>query len=161
LVRPDPFLLANDGFKDMSLSHEQVQDLLPHRYPFLFVDKVTKLKSGHSVEGTFRIKTDHPYINRVGGVSVFPGTLVVEALGQLAALCIRYDQEDTQPRQRARGFLVRIDECSFAHPARVEEELFLTASLVKQFSTLYKFDARGFADQRMVVQASLTLYLEF
>jgi len=145
----------------MSLSHEQVQDLLPHRYPFLFVDKVTKLKSGHSVEGTFRIKTDHPYINRVGGVSVFPAPLVVEALGQLAALCIRYDQGNLQPRQRAQGFLVRIDECSFAHPVHEEEELLLTASLVKQYSTLYKFDARGFVDHRIVVQASLTLYLEF
>ena len=64
----------------MSLSHEQVQDLLPHRYPFLFVDKVTELESGHRVEGTFRIKTDHPFVNRVGVVSVFPATLVVEAL---------------------------------------------------------------------------------
>jgi 3-hydroxyacyl-[acyl-carrier-protein] dehydratase len=145
----------------MSLSHAQVQDSLPHRYPFLFVDKVTKLKSGHSVEGTFRIKTDHPFINRVGGVSVFPATLVVEALGQLAALCIRYPQGDPKPHKRAQGFLVRVDECSFAHPVHGEEELRLTASLVKQFSTLYKFDARGFVGHRMVVQASLTLYLEF
>ncbi|UCG19849.1 MAG: hypothetical protein JSU80_08845 [Deltaproteobacteria bacterium] len=145
----------------MSLSHEQVQDLLPHRYPFLFVDKVTKLKSGHSIEGTFRIMTDHPFINRVGGVSVFPATLVVEALGQLAALCIRYPQGAPEPQQRAQGFLVRIDDCSFSHQVSVEEELLLTASLVKQFSTLYKFDARGFVDHRMVVKASLTLYLEF
>jgi 3-hydroxyacyl-[acyl-carrier-protein] dehydratase len=145
----------------MSLSHEQVQDLLPHRYPFLFVDRVTKLKSGHSVEGTFRIKTDHPFISRVGGVSVFPATLVVEALGQLAALCVRYPQGGPEPQQRALGFLVRIDECLFAHPVHAEEELLLTASLVKQFSTLYKFDARGFVDDRAVVKASLTLYLEF
>lgn len=145
----------------MSLSHEQVQDLLPHRYPFLFVDKVTKLKSGHSIEGTFRIMTDHPFINRVGGVSVFPATLVVEALGQLAGLCIRYPQGAPEPQQRAQGFLVRIDDCSFSHQVSVEEELLLTASLVKQFSTLYKFDARGFVDHRMVVKASLTLYLEF
>jgi len=145
----------------MSLSHEQVQDLLPHRYPFLFVDKVTKLKSGHSIEGTFQIMTDHPFINRVGGVSVFPATLVVEALGQLAALCIRYPQGAPEPQQRAQGFLVRIDDCSFSHQVSVEEELLLTASLVKQFSTLYKFDARGFVDHRMVVKASLTLYLEF
>jgi hypothetical protein len=49
----------------------------------------------------------------------------------------------------------------FAHPVHAEEELLLTASLVKQFSTLYKFDARGFVDDRAVVKASLTLYLEF
>jgi 3-hydroxyacyl-[acyl-carrier-protein] dehydratase len=145
----------------MLLSHEQVQDLLPHRYPFLFVDRVTKLKSGRSVEGIFRIKSDHPFINRVGGVSVFPATLVIEALGQLAAICIRYPQGAPEPQQRAQGFLVRIDECLFAHPACAEEELLLTASLVKHFSTLYKFDARGSVYHRAVVKASLTLYLEF
>lgn len=145
----------------MSLSHEQVQDLLPHRYPFLFVDRVTTLKPGHSAEGIFRIKGDHPFINRVGGVSVFPATLVVEALGQLAALCIRYARGDQQPRQRAQGFLVRIDECLFSHPVHAEEALLLTASLVKQFSTLYKFDAKGLVDHAVVVKASLTLYLEF
>ena len=145
----------------MSLTHEQVQDLLPHRYPFLFVDEVTQLKSGRSVEGTFRIKSDHPFVNRVGRVSVFPTILVVEALGQLAALCIRYAQENPQPRQRPQGFLVRIDQCSFAHPVQEKEELLLTANLVKQYSTLYKFDARGFVDHMMVVEASLTLYLEF
>ena len=145
----------------MSLTHEQVQDLLPHRYPFLFVDKVTHLKSGHSVEGTFRIKSDHPFVNRVGTISVFPAILVVEALGQLAALCIRYSQRDPQPRQRPQGFLVRIDQCSFAHPVQEKEELLLTANLVKHYSTLYKFDTRGFVDHVMVVEASLTLYLEF
>ena len=147
----------------MSLSREQVQDLLPHRYPFLFVDEVTTLKSGQSVEGIFRIKADHPFINRAGRISVFPATLVVEALGQLAALCIRYTRGGSQPRQRerAQGFLVRVDECSFAHPVHEGEELLLTAGLVKQYSTLYKFDARGFVDHMMVVEASLTLYLEF
>jgi 3-hydroxyacyl-[acyl-carrier-protein] dehydratase len=145
----------------MPLSHEQVQELLPHRYPFLFVDKVTQLKSGHSIEGTFLIKTDHPFINRVRRVPVFPATLVVEALGQLAALCIRYAQGDSQPRQRPQGFLARIDQCSFANPVKEKQELLLTANLVKQYSTLYKFDATGFADHIMVVQALLTLYLEF
>ena len=145
----------------MLLSHEQVLDLLPHRYPFLFIDKVSKLKSGRSAEGIFLIKADHPFINRAGKVSVFPATLVIEALGQLAALCIRYARGDSQPRQRAQGFLVRIDECSFLDPVHEEEELLLKASLVKQYSSLYKFDARGFVGHRIVVQASLTLYLEF
>lgn len=145
----------------MSLSHEQVQDLLPHRYPFLFIDKVISLQPGHRVEGTFRVKDDHPFINRVGEVAVLPACLIVEALGQVAGLCIRYPQREALSQPRAQGFLVRIDECSFENPVKVEEELLLTASLVRQFSTLYKFDAKGFADGKIVVKASLTLYLEF
>lgn len=145
----------------MAPSYPQVQDLLPHRHPFLFVNKITSLEPGHRVEGIFRVETDHPFINHFGKDPVFPASLVVEALGQVAALCIRYPQKESSPQLRPQGFLVRIDECSFLQPVQVEKDLLLTANLVKQFSTLYKFQAKGFINEKMVVKASLTLFLEF
>ena len=145
----------------MPFSDLQVQDLLPHRHPFLFVDKVLSLQPDHRVECTFRVKDDHPFINRTGAVPVFPASLVVEALGQIAAICIRYPQGETLPQLRPRGFLARIDQCSFEHPVHVGEDLLLTASLVRHFATLYKFEAMGSVDDKIVVKAVLTLYLEF
>ena len=145
----------------MPFSNLHVQDLLPHRHPFLFVDKVVSLQPDHRVEGTFLVKDDHPFINRTGDVPVFPASLVVEALGQIAAICIRYPQGETSPQLRPRGFLARIDQCSFEHPVHVGKALLLTASLVKHFATLYKFEATGFVDDKMVVKAALTLFLEF
>jgi 3-hydroxyacyl-[acyl-carrier-protein] dehydratase len=145
----------------MPFSDLQVQDLLPHRHPFLFVDKILSLQPDHRVEGTFRVQDDHPFVNRTGAVPVFPASLVVEALGQIAAICIRYPQGETSPQLRPRGFLARIDQCSFEHPVHVGEALLLTASLVKHFATLYKFEAMGSVDDKIVVKAALTLYLEF
>ena len=145
----------------MPFSDLQVQDLLPHRHPFLFVDKVLSLQPDHRVEGTFRVQDDHPFVNRTGAVPVFPASLVVEALGQIAAICIRYPQGETSPQLRPRGFLARIDQCSFEHPVHVGEALLLTASLVKHFATLYKFEAMGSVDDKIAVKAALTLYLEF
>jgi len=145
----------------MPFSDLQVQDLLPHRHPFLFVDKILSLQPDHRVEGTFRVQDDHPFVNRTGAVPVFPASLVVEALGQIAAICIRYPQGETSPQLRPRGFLARIDQCSFEHPVHVGEALLLTASLVKHFATLYKFEAVGSVDDKIVVKAALTLYLEF
>jgi 3-hydroxyacyl-[acyl-carrier-protein] dehydratase len=138
-----------------------VQDLLPHRHPFLFVDKVLLLQPDHRVEGTFRVKDDHPFINRTGEVPVFPASLVVEALGQIAAICTRYPQGETSPQVRPRGFLARIDECSLEHPIHVGESLLLTANLVRHFAALYKFEATAFVDDKIAVKAVLTLYLEF
>jgi 3-hydroxyacyl-[acyl-carrier-protein] dehydratase len=138
-----------------------VQDLLPHRHPFLFVDKVLLLQPDHRVEGTFGVKDDHPFINRTGEVPVFPASLVVEALGQIAAICTRYPQGETSPQVRPRGFLARIDECSLEHPIYVGESLLLTANLVRHFATLYKFEATAFVDDKIAVKAVLTLYLEF
>jgi 3-hydroxyacyl-[acyl-carrier-protein] dehydratase len=145
----------------MPFSSLHVQDLLPHRHPFLFVDKVLSLQPDHRVEGTFRVKDDHPFINRTGAVQVFPASLVVEALGQIAAICIRYPQGKTATPVRPRGFLARIDQCSFEHPVHVGKTLLLTASLVKHFATLYKFEAKGFVDDKIAVKAALTLFLEF
>jgi 3-hydroxyacyl-[acyl-carrier-protein] dehydratase len=138
-----------------------VQDLLPHRHPFLFVDKVLLLQPDHRVEGTFGVKDDHPFINRTGEVPVFPASLVVEALGQIAAICTRYPQGETSPQVRPRGFLARIDECSLEHPIYVGESLLLTANLVRHFAALYKFEATAFVDDKIAVKAVLTLYLEF
>jgi 3-hydroxyacyl-[acyl-carrier-protein] dehydratase len=145
----------------MPFSSLHVQDILPHRHPFLFVDKVLSLQPDHRVEGTFRVKDDHPFINRTGAVQVFPASLVVEALGQIAAICIRYPQGKATTPVRPRGFLARIDQCSFEHPVHVGKTLLLTASLVKHFATLYKFEAMGFVDDKIAVKAALTLFLEF
>jgi len=145
----------------MSPSDVHVQDLLPHRHPFLFVDKVVSLQPDRRVEGTFRVKDDHPFINHTDEVPVFPASLVVEALGQIAAICIRYPQKETSPQVRPRGFLARIDQCTFEHPVHVGKALLLTANLIRRFATLYKFEAKGFVDDKIVVQAVLTLYLEF
>ena len=145
----------------MPFSDLHVQDLLPHRHPFLFVDRVLSLQPDHRVEGTFVVKDNHPFINHTGAVPVFPASLVVEALGQIAAICVRYPHGETTPQLRPRGFLARIDQCSFEHPVHVGKTLLLTANLVKHFATLYKFEATGFVDDKIVVQASLTLFLEF
>lgn len=145
----------------MPFSNTQVEDLLPHRQPFLFVDQVISLQPGHRVEGSFHIRHDHPFISRSGEALVFPANLVVEALGQVAAICIRYPDMERPPQKRTQGFLVRIDNCSFEHPVHAGEDLLLTASLVKHFGALYKFDAEGLVGGEIVVKASLTLYLEF
>ena len=145
----------------MPFSNTQVEDLLPHRQPFLFVDQVISLEPGHRVEGSFHIRQDHPFINRSGEVLVFPANLVVEALGQVAAICIRHSDMERPLQKRAQGFLVRIDNCSFEQPVHAGEDLLLTASLVKHFGALYKFEAEGLVGDEVAVKASLTLYLEF
>lgn len=158
----DTFGPIREGIEqEMPFSDLHVQDLLPHRHPFLFVDNIVSLEPAHRVEGTFLVKDDHPFINRTGAVPVFPASLVVEALGQIAAICIRYPQGETSTQVRPRGFLARIDQCSFEHPVHVGKALLLTANLVKHFATLYKFEAAGFVDDKIVVKAALTLFLEF
>jgi 3-hydroxyacyl-[acyl-carrier-protein] dehydratase len=138
----------------------EIQDLLPHRPPFLFVDRIVALESGCSVEGIFEVPEDHPFINRGMDRPVFPAFLLVEALGQVAALCIRRGPPRSPAGPRPSGYLVRVDQCYFDHEVHVGDQVHLLARLIAGYGPLFKFAARGEVSGHVVVQASLTLYLD-
>jgi 3-hydroxyacyl-[acyl-carrier-protein] dehydratase len=144
----------------MSGSDPQIHDLLPHRQPFLFVDRIVTLECGSSVEGLFQVPEDHPFINRSTGQPVFPALLLVEALGQVAALCIRRSPPGAPAGAQPAGYLVRVDQCSFDHEVHGGDRVRLLARLIARYGPLFKFAARGEVSANVVVQANLTLYLD-
>jgi 3-hydroxyacyl-[acyl-carrier-protein] dehydratase len=137
-----------------------VRDLLPHRHPFLFVDQILSVKSGQSAQGLYRISGSHPFVNREADIPVFPSLLVIEALAQIAAVYIGLEQSPDVAESRPKGYLVRIDQCSFDSAVEVEETLVLNAHFVVRYGSLFKFNTLGEASGRTVARASLTLYLE-
>ena len=144
----------------MSMPDPHIEELLPHRHPFLFVDRITAVESGRSVQGLFLVPGDHPYINRMGGQPVFPAFLLVEALGQVAALCIHPRPASSSAESRPRGYLVRADHCRFDREVYAGECVTLSARLLATFTTLHKFEARGEVAGNPVVSAHITLFLE-
>lgn len=144
----------------MSLSQSQIQDLLPHRFPFLFVDQVLLFGHNNTVEGLFRIPTDHPFVNRRSNPPVFPAFLVVEALGQVAGLCVHRGTGSPAAGSRRRGFLVRIDRCLFEQLALAGETLLLHAHLTASYGQLHKFETMARTETKAVAGAVLTLYVE-
>ena len=91
----------------------KIQRILPHRYPFLFVDRVIALEGGRSVDGLYQVNAAHPLLNHSGEQPLFPSLLLVEALGQVAALAIRTRPVVASGERRPQGFLVRVDHCRF------------------------------------------------
>lgn len=138
----------------------QVEDFLPHRYPFLFVDRVIALEGGRSVDGLYQVNAAHPLLNHSGEQPLFPSLLLVEALGQVAALAIRTRPVVASGDRRPQGFLVRVDHCRFDRAVYAGETLILSARLLASYGPLHKFDAHGEVDGRPVVRASITLYLD-
>jgi 3-hydroxyacyl-[acyl-carrier-protein] dehydratase len=144
----------------MSMPDLQIEELLPHRHPFLFVERITAVESGHSVQGLFRVPGDHPYINHMGGQPVFPAFLLVEALGQVAALCLHLIPARSPTASRPLGYLVRVDHCWFEHEVYTDDCVSLSARLLASFGRLHKFEACGEVAGNPVVRAHITLYLE-
>jgi 3-hydroxyacyl-[acyl-carrier-protein] dehydratase len=143
----------------MIASELRVEDFLPHRYPFLFVDRILSLEGGRSADGLFQVDAAHPLMNHTGERPIFPSLLLVEALGQVAALAIRTRPVAVSSDRRPQGFLVRVDHCRFDRAVYAGETLILSARLLASYGPLYKFDAHGEVAEEPVVQASITLYL--
>jgi 3-hydroxyacyl-[acyl-carrier-protein] dehydratase len=138
----------------------RIEDLLPHRHPFLFVDRIISLEGGNNVQGLFVVAGTHPFLNRSGERPVFPNFLLVEALGQVAALCVRREPVGSPRERRPRGYLVRIDQCRFDRGVHAGDTVILSAHLLSGYGPLHKFEARGEVAGGMVVQASITLFLD-
>ncbi|HAA03124.1 MAG TPA: hypothetical protein DCE18_07110 [Syntrophobacteraceae bacterium] len=143
----------------MMVSAPQVEALLPHRHPFLFVDRIVSLVAGQSAQGLFVINDAHPFINRNGDRPVFPSFLLVEALGQMAALAVRPEMGVASSEPRRQGYLVRVDACRFDRAVYVGDTVMLSARRLAGYGPLHKFDAHGEVAGEPVVQASVTLYL--
>lgn len=137
----------------------EIHDLLPHRYPFLFVDRIVSSQNGESVEGVFHVPEDHPFVNRACHIPVFPSFLVVEAMAQVAAVCIRAEHPVSTSKPRSMGYLVRIDQCSFDGPIHPGQNLLLKARLVANYETLFKFDAVCEISGETAARAALTLHI--
>ena len=73
----------------MELNIDQIEDLLPHRYPFLLVDKITACEPGQSAKGIKCVTANEPFFQgHFPGYKVMPGVLIIEALAQVGAVAI-------------------------------------------------------------------------
>ena len=79
----------------MQLNSDEIEKLLPHRYPFLLVDRITELEPGKSVTGRKCVTADEPFFQgHFPGKKLMPGVLILEALAQTAAVAILIKEEN-------------------------------------------------------------------
>jgi 3-hydroxyacyl-[acyl-carrier-protein] dehydratase len=137
-----------------------IDEILPHRFPFLFVDRIISVEGGRHIECRYRVPENHPYMNKASEPSILPPNLIVEALGQTAAICVRFARLEEQRNPKARGYLVRIDECSFHGPAHGGDELSLHASLMASYGPLHKFQTKATVKTTDALKAALTIFVD-
>ena len=79
----------------MELNIDQIEALLPHRYPFLLVDKITQCVPGESAQGIKCVTANEPFFpGHFPGFKVMPGVLIIEALAQVGAVAILTEEEN-------------------------------------------------------------------
>jgi 3-hydroxyacyl-[acyl-carrier-protein] dehydratase len=129
---------------------------LPHRYPFLLVDRVLEIDKGKSIRALKNVTVNEPFFEgHFPHRPVMPGVLMLEALAQAAAL-LAFDALDTSPTDDMVYYFAGIDNARFKQPVEPGDQLILHVELVRMKAGIFKFKARADVDGNPAVEAELT-----
>ena len=129
---------------------------LPHRYPFLLVDRVLAIDKGKTIRALKNVTMNEPFFQgHFPHRPVMPGVLMLEALAQAAAL-LAFDALDTAPRDDTVYYFAGIDGARFKRPVEPGDQLFLDVELLRMKAGIFKFKARALVGEDLAVEAELT-----
>ncbi|HQT25630.1 MAG TPA: 3-hydroxyacyl-ACP dehydratase FabZ [Burkholderiales bacterium] len=133
----------------------EILKYLPHRYPFLLVDRVISLEPGKEIVALKNVTVNEPFFaGHFPHHPVMPGVLIVEALAQAAAI-LSFKTMESLPDENSVYYFVGIDGVRFKKPVLPGDQLILKASIVRHAQGLWKYAVRAEVDETLVTEAQL------
>ncbi|MGB0496265.1 MAG: 3-hydroxyacyl-ACP dehydratase FabZ [Kangiellaceae bacterium] len=138
-----------------TLDIHEVMRHLPHRYPFLLVDRVTDYKVGEYLYALKNITYNEPcFTGHFPNRPVMPGVLILEALAQATGI-LAFKTLDELPDDNSLYYFVGIDKARFKKPVEPGDQVELKVKLLKRKRLMWKFDAEALVDGKVVCSAEL------
>ncbi len=135
------------------LSVSEIMDQLPHRYPFLLVDRVLELEEGKRIVAIKNVTINEPFFNgHFPGYPVMPGVLIVEALAQAGGIVAL----KALGGGKRIAYFGGIDNCKFRRPVVPGDQLRLEATVTAHKGPVWKLHGEAFVDGVLAVKADLT-----
>ncbi|MCB1843954.1 MAG: 3-hydroxyacyl-ACP dehydratase FabZ [Halioglobus sp.] len=131
----------------------EIRRHLPHRYPFLLVDRVLEITRGESILACKNLSVNEPFFQgHFPDKPIFPGVLLVEALAQTAGILGFYSQDKTN-EDGSTYYLAGADDLRFRRPCVPGDRLMLHATVLSSRRGLWKFDVRAEVDGELAASA--------
>ena len=148
-----------DSFESKSIVDiieiERIMTMIPHRYPFLLVDRVIDVVTGESATGIKNVTMNEPFFQgHFPGYPVMPGVLIVEAMAQTAGVVVIHSL-DTDPQAKLVYFM-SIENARFRKPVTPGDTLHIHVSKRAQRGNAWKFTAQAKVDGVVVSDASFS-----
>jgi len=138
-----------------SMDIHEVMAHLPHRYPFLLVDRVLTCEPGKSIEAVKNVTINEPFFQgHFPHHPVMPGVLIMEALAQAAGI-LSFKTMGTLPDENSVFYFVGIDNARFKKPVTAGDQLHLHIEILRQMRGIWKFKAEARVDGEIVAEAEL------
>lgn len=137
------------------LGINEIKNILPHRYPFLLVDRVIELEAGKRAVGIKNVTINEEFFQgHFPQEPIMPGMLQVEALAQLAGILLSQNKEDDSI-----GLFRSIEKVKFRRQVIPGDQLRLEVEILRKRRNITRFSGRAFVDAKLIVEAEFTVVL--
>ena len=139
----------------MTMDVMEIQDIIPHRYPFLLLDRVTNLTPKESIVGYKNVTIgDNVFQGHFPGHPIYPGVMILEGMAQaggiLAFKSIDMSKEEAEKKV---VYFMSIDKAKFRAPVKPGDRLEYRVSIIKQKGPVWVLDGKAYVDDKLVSQA--------
>ena len=140
---------------ELPLNYQEIIKQLPHRYPFLLVDRITELEPYERIAGIKNVTiNEHFFQGHFPGSPVMPGVLIVEAMAQVGGILARVSVMGTQDLSEASNiYFMSIDKVKFRRPVVPGDQLKFEIVPLRTGNRVWKMEGKAFVEDSLVAEA--------
>lgn len=145
---------------EIKMNIHEILEHLPHRYPFILVDKVLSLDLGKEITAVKNVTVNEPFFpGHFPYHPVMPGVLIVEAMAQAAAL-LSFKTMDTKPNEESVYYFAGIDNARFKKPVGPGDQIILNVKIDRILKGIWKYKGVATVENDIVAEASMMCILK-
>lgn len=134
---------------------EEIQQYLPHRYPFLLVDRVIEIELGKYIKAYKNVTNNEPFfMGHFPGKQVMPGVLILEAMAQASGI-LGFKTMEKKPEEGSIYYFVGADSLRFKRPAVPGDQIILESRVITEKKGIWKFNCNANVEGKTVAEATI------
>lgn len=147
----------SENIEGSSITITEIMDFLPHRYPFLLVDRVVEMNGEQSGVGIKNVTASEPWFTgHFPGNPIFPGVLIIEAIAQVSAiLVLQHAKDSDNPIETKLIYFMTVDKVRFRHPVTPGDQMRIHVTQIRRRGMAYKFKGEVFVDGQLMAEGEI------
>jgi 3-hydroxyacyl-[acyl-carrier-protein] dehydratase len=141
----------------MTMDVMEIQEIIPHRYPFLLVDRITKVVKNDGLVGYKNVSiSENVFQGHFPGHPIYPGVMILEGMAQAGGILAFQSMEMTKEEAAQKVvYFMSIDKAKFRAPVKPGDKLEYHISVIKHKGAIWMLKGEAFVDGKMVAEAEL------
>ncbi|MBL70069.1 MAG: 3-hydroxyacyl-[acyl-carrier-protein] dehydratase FabZ [Rhodobiaceae bacterium] len=147
----------SENIEGSSVTITEIMDFLPHRYPFLLVDRVVEMNGEQSGVGIKNVTASEPWFTgHFPENPVFPGVLIIEAIAQVSAILVLQHAKDSgSPMETKLIYFMTVDKVRFRHPVTPGDQMRIQVTQIRRRGMAYKFKGEVYVDGLLMAEGEI------